>query len=502
MNTKTAPHKVLLVILDGWGLGSDYPGNAIAQAKTPFFDQLWADSPHMELKASGEAVGLPAGQMGTSEVNHYTIGAGKVVKQDLVRINEAVKNDTLVEQENLQKIFKETQDKGGALHVWGLVSDGGVHSHLDHVVATVKAAKEFGLTEVYVHVVTDGRDTSPKGGIKYAQMLDDALAKLGVGRIVSVIGRYFAMDRDENWVRTDLAYGLYTQAEGEEFALVQEAIQANYDEEVTDEFIKPAVIGEPVTIKAKDSLIMVNFRSDRPQQILRRFLDQGPEGLTIATMTQYSPKYPVTVIFPPASVETYLGKVISEAGMKQLRITETEKFKHLTYFLNCESEEADEGEERVLFESYSDIATHDERPEMRVPEITEKLVEALQSGEYQAIFTNICNADMVGHTGNIAATIKGCEAVDQALSQIVPLALVNDYTVLITADHGNAEEMLTKEGEMVTAHTANPVPLIVASQDNEVKLQAESGSLVDLGPTILHLLGLEKPAEMTGQSLV
>ncbi len=501
MTKQTVPHKTLLIILDGWGIGPNYPGNAIAQAKTPYFDQLWQEYPHLELKASGQAVGLPKGQMGTSEVNHFTIGAGKVVKQDLVRINEAVKNNTLAEQKNLQKIFKETQAKGGALHVWGLVSDGGVHSHLDHLIATVKAAKEFGLTEVYVHVVTDGRDTSPQGGIKYVATLEEALSKIGLGRIVSVIGRYFAMDRDENWVRTDLAYDLYTKAEGEEFVSAQAAIQANYDEKVTDEFIKPSVIGQPVTIKAEDSLIMVNFRSDRPQQILRRFLDQGPEGLTIATMTQYSPQYPVKVIFPPAVVESYLGKIISEAGLKQLRVTETEKFKHLTYFLNCEHEEADEGEERVLFDSYSDIATHDERPEMRAPEIAQQLVEALSSEKYQAVFTNICNADMVGHTGNIQATIKGCEAVDQALSHVVPVALEHGYTVLITADHGNAEQMLTEEGEMVTAHTANPVPLIVAAADG-VKLSAKEGGLVDVGPTILKLLGLEKSAEMTGQSLV
>jgi len=495
-------NKVMLIVMDGWGMKKDYPGNSITQANKPFYDELWAKYPHTQLEVSGEAVGLPVGQMGTSEVNHFTMGAGKVVFQDLVRVTKAIEDGSFFEKENLLKTFEHVKKYDSALHVWGLVSDGGVHSHLRHILATVEAAANAGLTKVHVHVVTDGRDTSPNGGAKFVEELEKDLARIGVGKVVSVVGRYYAMDRDKNWERTNQAFGLYTAGEGEKFSSATEAIQASYDGGVTDEFIKPVVVGEPVAVGANDALITVNFRSDRPRQILERFFEQRPENLLITTMTRYSENYDVEVVFPPNKVDLYLGKLISEAGLGQLRITETEKFNHMTFFLNCEHDDPDPGEDRFMFDSYSDIATHDERPEMRAADIADKIVEDIKNNDHSAVFANICNCDMVGHTGNIPAAIKACEAVDQALAKIIPVALEHGFTIFITADHGNSEEMLSEEtGEMITSHSINPVPLIMVSNDYQ-ELSHEDGSLIDLAPTILTILGLETPEEMVGQSFV
>ncbi|MBU0579183.1 2,3-bisphosphoglycerate-independent phosphoglycerate mutase [Patescibacteria group bacterium] len=500
--------KVMLVVMDGWGIKHDYPGNAITQANTPFYDSLLAKYPHTQLDVSGEAVGLPMGQMGTSEVNHFTIGAGKVINQDLVRITKAIEDGSFYENENLLKTFKHVKQHNSALHVWGLISDGGVHSHIRHAVATVKAAANAGLTKVYLHVVTDGRDTSPTSGVRFVEELENNLARIGIGRVVSIVGRYYAMDRDKNWDRTDQAFKLYTAGQGENFTNSTQAVQASYDAGVTDEFIKPVVVGEPVKVSANDAFITVNFRSDRPKQIVEKFIEQRPENLLIATMTLYSDEYDskVEVIFPQDEVDVYLGKIISQAGLKQLHITETEKFNHMTFFLNCKHNDADPGEDRFMFDSYSDIATHDERPEMRAPDIADKIVENIRNGDHSAIFTNLCNADMVGHTGNIPAAIKGCEAVDQALGKIVPAALEHGFTVFITADHGNAEEMLTEptdgsEPQMITSHSTNPVPLIMVSNQYQ-ELAHQNGSLIDIAPTMLKILGLEIPEEMVGESFV
>ena len=498
-NTKP---KVLLAVLDGWGLGKAYPGNAISLANIPFFDSLWAKYPHTQLDTSGEAVGLPKGQMGTSEVNHFAIGAGKVVSQDLVRINQAIEDGSFYQNQALEKIFTHVKENDSSLHVWGLIGDGGVHSRQSHLLATVEAAKRFGLKKVYVHVVTDGRDTSPVSGVGFVEKLESSLKELGVGEIVDVVGRYYAMDRDTNMDRTDLAFELYMNGKGEQFNNATEAIQASYDLKVTDEFIKPVVIGNtPRVILENDGVIMVNFRNDRPRQITQRLLEKGPANLSITTMTLYKPDFEVEVAFPPIKVATCLGKVISNAGLKQLRVTETEKFAHLTFFLNCKREEPFEDEDRFMFESNSDVATHDLKPEMRAPDIAQKIVDDIKLESHEVIFTNLCNADMVGHTGNIKATIKGCEAIDRALTKIVPVALENGYVVIITADHGNAEEMLTDTGEMVTSHTCNPVPLIIVS-DKYQSLTKEGGTLIDMAPTVLKILGLEIPAEMTGQSFV
>ena len=495
-------NKVMLVVMDGWGINKDYPGNAIAQANKPFYDGLLEKYPHTQLEVSGAAVGLPVGQMGTSEVNHFTMGAGKVVDQDLVRITKAIEDGSFYDQKVLLKTFEHVKQHNSALHVWGLVSDGGVHSHIKHVVATVEAAARADLTKVYVHVVTDGRDTSPTSGAKFVSQLEKDLARIGVGKVASVVGRYYAMDRDKNWNRTNQAFDLYTAGQGEEFTNSTAAIQASYDAGITDEFIKPAVIGEVVKVGANDALITVNFRTDRPKQLVEKFIESKINNLMITTMSQYSAHYDVGVVFAPEEVEVYLGKIISQAGLKQLRITETEKFNHMTFFLNCKHEVVGEGEDRFMFDSYSDIATHDERPEMRAPDIAAKIVADIEAGNHEVIFTNLCNADMVGHTGNIPATIQACEAVDQALAKMVPVALSNGFTVLITADHGNADEMLDEEtGAMITAHSTNPVPLIIVS-DRYQELTHQDGGLIDLAPTILTILGLETPPEMVGKSFV
>jgi 2,3-bisphosphoglycerate-independent phosphoglycerate mutase len=495
--------KVLLAVLDGWGINQAYPGNAIAQAMTPFYDSLLEKYPHTELDASGQEVGLPVGQMGTSEVNHFAIGAGRVVFQDLVRINQAIEDESFYQNQAFLETFAHVKKYDSALHVWGLVSDGGVHSLQTHVVAVVEAAKRAGLKKVYVHAVTDGRDTSPISGAGFVEKLEASLADLGVGKIVSVVGRYYAMDRDKNMDRTDLAFELYMNGRGEKFASTTAAIQASYEAEVTDEFIKPAVIGDEAQVVAEnDGLIMVNFRNDRPRQITQRFLGKGPQNLLVTTMTTYQPDFQTEIAYPLIGVDESLGKSISDAGLRQLRITETEKFAHLTFFLNCKREEPFENEDRFMFDSNSDVPTHDLKPEMRALDISQKIVDDIREESHEVIFTNLCNADMVGHTGNITATIKACEVIDQALSEIVPVALEHGYSVMITADHGNAEEMLTTGDEvMVTSHSCNPVPFILISNEYQ-SLAKDGGKLADMAPTILKILGLETPAKMTGQSFV
>lgn len=497
--------KVLLVVLDGWGIAPAGPGNAILQAKTPFFDSLWEKYPHTKLDAAGEAIGLPPGQMGTSEVNHFAIGAGRVIHQDLMRVNEAIADGSFYTNKALLKTFEHVKKADSVLHVWGLISDGGVHSLQTHIEATVKAAQRAGLKKVALHVVTDGRDTAPESGVNFVEKLEENLQKIGVGQIVDVVGRYYAMDRARNMDRTQMAFDLYRQQKGQVFSSAIEAIRASYTNGVTDEFIKPVVIESQRdftgTFNENDGVVMVNFRNDRPKQIMELILGAGFTNLAVTTMTVYQPDYPVEVAFPPVKLETSLGKVLSDAGLKQLRITETEKFAHMTFFLNCKREEPFEGEDRFMFDSYSDIKNHDERPEMRAPDIAQQITDVVKDEAYDVIFTNICNADMVGHSGNIPATIKACEAVDRALAQLVPAAREHGYTVIITADHGNAEEMLTDDEQMITSHSCNQVPLIIVSE--EVKsLAKEGGKLADMAPTILKILRLETPAEMSGQSFV
>jgi len=498
--------KVLTIILDGWGINKAYKGNAITLANIPTYNKLWAEAPHAQLACSGEDVGLPDGQMGTSEVNHMTIGAGRVIFQDLAKINQAIAQNTFATNPEFIAAFEHAKKNNSKLHIKGLYSPGGVHSHSNHIKALVMTAKAYGLTKIYLHIMTDGRDTKPKTALEYVTDLEKFLVKQGVGEIATISGRYFAMDRDHNWDRIDLAFNAMTKGEAEAtFPTATAAIQASYDADITDEFIKPCLIQNSDShqgiIETNDAVIFANFRSDRPRQLVERFIEQGPKNLYYVTMTQYNSKFDVRVAFAPADVSQPLGEVISAAGLKQLRIAETEKFAHLTFFMNCKKEEPYAGEERIMFNSYSDIKTHDEKPQMRTPDIANRLIKEIETEKFSAIFTNWCNADMVGHTANIPAAIKGIEVIDAALTEVLPVAKQHGYTVIITADHGNAEEMLDQYGDRLTAHTTNPVPFIVVDQTIK-SLQADHGTMADVAPTILKLLGIEQPTVMTGKSLV
>lgn len=498
--------KVVCVILDGWGLSSNAAGNAIKKAETYNFDNLWHKYPRAVLQSAGEAVGLPKGQMGTSEVNHMTIGAGRVIFQDLVRINKSIKNQSFFNNKAIISAFKHVKENNSTLHIKGLISPGGVHSHQEHVYALLKGAKMYGIEDVYIHVFTDGRDVPPQSAKRYIRELEERIKEIGVGKIASISGRYYAMDRNKNWERTDKSFEVLTRGNGKVYKTVEQAVDAAYKNGVTDEFIKPALIevqeGEQGTISSDDAVVFVNFRNDRPRQLTERFLEKGPDNLEYVTMTRYSPDYEVKVAFPPVKVKKSLGELISDAGLKQLRITETEKFAHLTFFLNCKREAPFEGEDRIMLDSFSDIDTYDKKPEMRTPDITKEIIEDIKEKRHPIIFTNLCNGDMVGHTGNIDAAIKGLETVDQAIGKIVNEGLKNDYHIIITADHGNVEEMLEPEtGEVKTAHTTNPIPFILISNKYK-KLNRDKGSLLDVAPTILDILGLKKAKEMTGKSLI
>jgi 2,3-bisphosphoglycerate-independent phosphoglycerate mutase len=503
--------KLLLIILDGFGVGEDYAGNAITRAKTPNLDKLLASAPNMLLQCSGESVGLPPGQMGTSEVNHLTIGSGRVLFQELVKINKSINDETFYHNEAFIQTFEHVKQHGGVLHVQGLVSDGGVHSHQEHLLALIRAAKSYGLEKVYVHVFSDGRDTLPKSAKKYVAWLQVELEKIGLGKIASISGRYFAMDRDHNWDRVDKAFnmimGEVPASEQKVYRDPVEAIEAAYEGGVTDEFIEPVYIevepGELGTIATGDGVIFANFRSDRARQMTERLLGVRQEKeLDLATMTAYSQDYDVRVAFPTEDMSHILTDVLAENGVSQLRITETEKFNHLTYFFNAKRDSAAEKEDRMMLDSYSDIKTHDERPEMRARDITKQILMDMAFSNHQVIITNLCNADMVGHTGNFEAIVKAVEVLDECLGQILEIAAQNDYEILITADHGNAEETKDKTtSETLTAHTTNPVPFILVSPRFE-KLAKTEGTLADIAPTMLKMLDIEVPAEMTGTSLV
>ncbi len=506
---------VVLVILDGWGYRPDIEANAIAQASTRIFDSLWAAYPHTPIDTSGRAVGLPDGQMGNSEVGHLNIGAGRVVPQELVRISDAVKDGSILQNPALVKVCEAVKQHQSKLHLLGLCSDGGVHSHIDHLIGLLELAKSQNIAEVCLHIITDGRDTNPHDGINYIQKVETAIAEIGVGRIVTVSGRYYALDRDNRWDRVKLAYDAMTESGAGTGATAASVVRDSYAADKTDEFILPTKIA-PGAIEAGDGVIFFNFRPDRSRQLTHAlasnqftgFIREQISDLTVATFTQYDPTLPVLVAFEPQQLEHLLGEVIAERGLQQFRVAETEKYAHVTYFFNGGREVPLPGEDRELIPS-PQVATYDRAPAMSAAAVTDAVLAALAKQIYTLIVVNYANPDMVGHTGKMLPTIQAIEAVDECLGRLVAGIGKVGGTALITADHGNAEYMFDADGNPWTAHTTNQVPLILVEGErrrlrghgNDVELRAD-GKLADLAPTILEILEIPQPADMTGKSLI
>ena len=505
----------VLMILDGYGLNERKDGNAVAQAKTPVMDKLMAQCPFVKGNASGMAVGLPDGQMGNSEVGHLNMGAGRIVYQELTRITKEIQDGTFFENPALLEAVENCKKNDSSLHMFGLLSDGGVHSHNTHLYGLLELARKNGLSKVYVHCFLDGRDTPPASGKSYAEALEQEMEKIGTGRIASVMGRYYAMDRDNNYDRVKLAYDALTKGEGLTADGGPAGIQASYDREETDEFVKPTVVvkdGAPVaTIQDKDSVIFFNFRPDRAREITRAFCDDDFKGfergkrldLTYVCFSDYDPTIPnKKVAFHKISVTNTFGEWLAERNMKQARIAETEKYAHVTFFFNGGVEKPNEGESRILVNSPKDVATYDLKPQMSAYEVCDRLVEAITSGEYDVIIINFANPDMVGHTGVEEAAIKAVEAVDECVGRAVEAIKKADGQMFICADHGNAEQLVDYEsGAPFTAHTTNPVPFILVKADPAYTLR-EGGCLADIVPTLIQLMGMEQPKEMTGKSLL
>ena len=504
----------VLMILDGYGLNKKEDGNAVAIAKTPVMDKLMKEYPFVEGNASGMAVGLPDGQMGNSEVGHLNMGAGRIVYQELTRITKEIQDGTFFENPALLAAVNNCKANDSALHMFGLLSDGGVHSHNTHLYGLSELAKRNGLEKVYVHAFLDGRDTPPASGKEYAEALEAEMAKIGVGKIASVAGRYYAMDRDNNYDRVKIAYDALTKGEGNKGTSGPAAIQASYDNDKTDEFVIPTVIeknGAPVaTIKDKDSVIFFNFRPDRAREITRAFCDDDFKGFdrerldtTFVCFSDYDPTIPnKEVAFHKISITNTFGEWLAANNMTQARIAETEKYAHVTFFFNGGVEEPNAGETRILVNSPKEVATYDLKPEMSAYEVCDKLVEAIKSCEYDVIIINFANPDMVGHTGVQEAAVKAVEAVDECVGKAVDALLSVDGTMFICADHGNAEQLVDYEtGEPFTAHTTNEVPFILVNYDPAYTL-AEGGCLADIVPTLIATMGMEQPKEMTGKSLL
>jgi 2,3-bisphosphoglycerate-independent phosphoglycerate mutase len=503
--------KVLLVILDGWGITTIPEASAILKARTPFIDSIMEKYPSTNLQASGEAVGLPDGQMGNSEVGHMNIGAGRVVYQDLVRINKAIAERKLAGMPALADAFAYAKENHKPVHFIGLLSDGGVHSHIDHLKALCTVASDHELQHVYIHAFTDGRDTDPKGGVKYINELEQHLENT-TGTIASVVGRYYAMDRDNRWERVKLAYDVMVKGEGKPSQNIIQSVLESYNEGVTDEFIKPIVkVNDPqqpiTTIQEGDVVICFNFRTDRGREITqaltqRDFPEQDMRKLDLRyiTLTNYDDTFVgVSPIFEKDNLNNTLGEVISKAGRKQIRIAETEKYPHVTFFFSGGRESQFDGESRLLCPSPK-VATYDLQPEMSAEDIRDAIVPELEKKSADFICLNFANPDMVGHTGVFEAAVKACEVVDACADKVIATALANDYDIIVIADHGNADMMINPDGTPNTAHTTNLVPCILVS--NDFKGTLHSGKLGDLAPTILQLMGIEKPAEMTGESLI
>ena len=504
----------VLLILDGFGLREESEHNAIALADTPVLDRLMKECPFVEGAASGAAVGLPDGQMGSSEVGHLNIGAGRIVYQDLARITKLIKDGDFFENEALLKAVNNAKENDTSLHIYGLVSDGGVHSHNSHLYALLELAKRHGLEKVYVHCFMDGRDTSPEAGAGFVQELQDEMDRIGCGQIATVAGRYYAMDRDNNWDRIEKAYRALTLGEGETASSALEAVTQSYEKGETDEFILPTVVmrgGEPVaTIEDGDSVIFFNFRPDRARELTRVFccdefdgFERGPRRqVTYVCFTDYDETIPnKEVAFPKETITNTFGEWLAANGLKQARIAETEKYAHVTFFFNGGVEMPNEGEDRFLIPSPK-VATYDLQPEMSAPEVCDTLVEKIHSGEYDVIIANLANSDMVGHTGVEEAAIEAVECIDQCIGRVVEAVEEVGGQLFICADHGNSEVMVDEEtGQPWTAHTTNPVPFILVNYDPAYTLR-EGGCLGDIAPTLIEMMGMEKPEEMTGESLL
>ena len=496
-----------LIIMDGFGLRSDKSGNAIAAAHTPNLDKIFAENPGCKLAASGMDVGLPDGQMGNSEVGHTNIGAGRVVFQDLPRITKAIQDGDFFENEAYLEAMDDCKERDGALHVFGLLSDGGVHSHITHIFALLELAKRRGLHKVFVHCFLDGRDVPPASGKDYVQQMVDKCAELGVGQVATVMGRFYAMDRDKRWDRLQRAYDAIVLGVGTENADPVDGVQKSYDAGVTDEFVEPIVCTKEGKVKEGDSIIFMNFRPDRAREITRCFVDpnftdverkHGYFPVTYVCTTEYDATMPnVLIAFPHHELENIFGEYISRQGYTQLRIAETEKYAHVTFFFNGGAEQVFAGEDRCLIPSPK-VPTYDLQPQMSAPEVTEEAVKRIESGKYDVIILNFANCDMVGHTGVYEAACKAVETVDACVGKVVEATSKMGGVSLITADHGNAERMVDTDGSPFTAHTTNLVPFYIVGAN--VKLR--NGRLADIAPTMLDLMGLKKPAEMDGETLI
>ena len=499
---------VMLMILDGCGIAPAGPYNAAKTAKTPELSRLFETYPHTRLLASGNAVGLPEGQMGNSEVGHLNIGAGRIVYQELTRITKACEDGTLLQNKALLECMAQAKQNGGALHLMGLLSDGGVHSHESHLWALLKMAKANGLEKVYVHAFLDGRDVGPSTALTYIERLQKVIDETGCGEIATVSGRYYAMDRDKRWARTQKAYDAITLHSGKTFASAAEGIEASYAAGVTDEFVEPFVVASENDSRVKDGdgIIFYNFRPDRARQLTRAFTDSDFAGfervklnVEFVCMTQYDATIDAAVAFPPETLVNTLGEVLAKNNLRQLRIAETEKYAHVTFFFNGGVETPNALEDRVLIPS-PQVATYDLQPEMSAYEVKDKLVEAINTKKYDFIVVNYANGDMVGHTGVYEAIEKAVKAIDDCVRDTVEAAKANDYEVIIIADHGNADHALNADGTPNTAHSLNPVPFVYVTANKNAKV--ENGVLADVAPSILHIMGMAQPAEMTGKDLI
>lgn len=506
---------VILIILDGWGYREEDDGNAIAMGETPVMDSLWKTYPRTLIKASGKAVGLPEGQMGNSEVGHLNIGAGRVVPQELVRISDAVEDGSIANNKAIEQICQEVKERNSKLHLVGLCSPGGVHSHIDHLLGLLDMAKAKGISDVCIHAITDGRDTNPKSGVPVLKQIEYHTHQLGIGRIATVSGRYYAMDRDGRWDRVQKAYEVMTKDGYGAGRSASELLQQSYTEGITDEFVIPVRVA-PGAIAPEDGVIFFNFRPDRARQLTQAFVDPGFRGferqqiqpLTFLTFTQYDSNFPVLVAFEPQNLNNILGQVISEHGLRQFRTAETEKYAHVTYFFNGGFEQPFEGEDRELVQSPM-VSTYDQAPAMSAAEVTEVAIAAISKQIYSLIVINYANPDMVGHTGLMDAAVNAVKTVDHCLGQLLQSISKVGGTAIIIADHGNAEYMWDEDGNPWTAHTTNPVPFILVEGEGrkipghgtEVPLR-EDGRLADIAPTILEILQLPQPPEMTGRSMI